>query len=299
MLDDGRVDLYGLPPEDFTAARDEAAKAEPALKALRKPTVSAWVVNTLVRRDPRLLDELAALGSSLAEAQQNGQATAIRELGEQRRQLVAAVTRQALALVGRDVSPAVRTEVEATLEAALADPASAEAVRTGQLVRPLSFAGFGGVDLEGAVAPVPRRSAAESSPRPVAGKSSIPGSAKDRTAENIAAAEATSLEAAGALDDAVRRADTAARALAGHDAELASAKDEESAAADRLREAQEALATAEKHVIETRRRRTGVERDREVQVRKAKGTAKAVAAAQDAADAARTALDRLRRGTSL
>jgi hypothetical protein len=286
------VDLYGLPPEDFTAARDAAAKDDPSLKALRKPTVSAWVVNTLVRRDSRLLDELAGLGSSLAEAQQNGQATAIRELGEQRRQLVAAVTQRALDLVDRDVSPAVRSEVQDTVEAALADPASAEAVRTGQLVRPLSFAGFGGVDLEGAVAALPSR---ESLARP-AHDSSAKKATKDRTAERAAAAEAKALEAAGVLDDAVRRAESAARALADHDADLATANEAESAAADRLRELQEALAAAENQLIEVRRRRTGLEKDREVLVRKAKGTTKAVAAAQDAADAARTALDRLRRG---
>jgi hypothetical protein len=286
------VDLYGLPPEDFTAARDAAAKDDPSLKALRKPTVSAWVVNTLVRRDSRLVDDLAALGSSLAEAQQNGQAAAIRELGEQRRQLVATVTQRALDLVDRDVSPAVRSEVHATMEAVLADPASAGAVRTGQLVRPLSFAGFGGVDLEGAVASLPSRA---SSARP-AHDSSAKGAAKDRAQERAAAAEAKALEAAGALDDTVRRAESAARALADHDADLATAKDAESAAADRLRELQEALAAAEKQLIEARRRRTGLEKDREVLVRKAKGTTKAVAAAQDAADAARTALDRLRRG---
>ena len=146
------MDLYALPPEQFTAARDAAAKQDKALKELRRPTVSAWVVNTLVRRDRALLDDLLALGAELSRAQAAGQGDLLRELGEQRRRQVPAVVDRAAALVDRPLSPAVRAEVVGTLEAALADPASAEAVTSGRLVRALEFAGFGGVDLEGAVA---------------------------------------------------------------------------------------------------------------------------------------------------
>lgn len=57
MLDE----LYRARPEEFTALRaslaaeankrgDTAAAA--ALKAARKPTTAAWVVNTLVHQDP-------------------------------------------------------------------------------------------------------------------------------------------------------------------------------------------------------------------------------------------------------
>src|SRR5437764_8972269 len=53
--------LYALAPEEFTAARDEAAnKADPtlkkAIKALRKPTVAAHAVNRLVRDQPDDVD---------------------------------------------------------------------------------------------------------------------------------------------------------------------------------------------------------------------------------------------------
>ena len=155
------MDLYALAPEEFTAARDAEVRAArgagergqaKALAALRRPTVSAYVVNALVRAEPALLDQLLELGQQLGQAQADGQAAALRSLGEQRRALVEAVADQAAAAADRPLTPAVRAEVVATLEAALADPASGAAVRTGRLVRPLSYAGFGGVDLQGAVA---------------------------------------------------------------------------------------------------------------------------------------------------
>ena len=86
--------LYALPPEDFIAARDEASDAAraagdpaaaPALKALRRPSVAAWLVNRLTVGQPGLLDQLLGLGPALAEAQAGGDATALRTLGARRR----------------------------------------------------------------------------------------------------------------------------------------------------------------------------------------------------------------------
>ncbi|MCW2616207.1 MAG: transposase, partial [Frankiales bacterium] len=122
------ADLYALDPEEFTAARDVAAKAAKsdgdaaaakALKALRKPSVSAWVVNRLAVEQRDLLDQLLALGPALAQAQSGGRADELRALGRQRRELVEAVTSSAVGAVGRPVSTAVREEVASTLEAAL------------------------------------------------------------------------------------------------------------------------------------------------------------------------------------
>ena len=280
------VDLYALAPEEFTAARDAAAKEDKALKALRKPTVAAWIVNTLVRKDPALLEELAALGASLGQAQQQGQGDELRALTEQRRQLVASLTAHAIGLVDRPVSDAVRAEVEATLDAALADPGSAEAVRSGQLVRALSYAGFGGVDLEGAVAPLPR---------PVAKKP--PNRAKAAAKPDTGAAEAAALDAAGALDDAVRKAEDAARAVDEHQKALVTAQAEEDDAAKAVVAAQDALAATEREQKSAHKRRTELQKAGEALLRRASGATKAVAVAQEKADAARKALDALRRGT--
>ena len=277
------MDLYAFPPEEFTAARDAAAKVDRSLKALRKPSVSAWVLNTLVRHDPGLLAQLTELGAALAQAQEHGQGGQLRELGEQRRSLVAAVTDHALGLVGRELSAAVRAEVAETLEAALADPSSAEAVRSGQLVRPLSYAGFGAVDLAGAVAPLRPTAPAVRKPK--------------KPAKEAAALEAAALLAAGALDDAVGRGAAAARAAAAATAALETVVAQEQAAAEAVRQAREALAAAEVEQQQAHRRRGVLEKEQQTAARRATAAAQAVAAAQDVSDTARKALDQLRRGT--
>jgi hypothetical protein len=284
------VDLYGLPPEEFTAARDAAAKDDKSLKALRRPTLSAWIVNTLVRQQPDLLDDLAGLGAELADAQREGRGENLRQLAEQRRKLVASTTQRAVDLVERNVAPAARTEVEQTLEAVLSDPASAEAVRTGQLVRALSFAGFGGVDLEGAVAPL-RRPAA-----PLKAASADASAKRRQAAPATSVAERKAHAAAGALDDAVRRAQDVAKALEKQEAELAAARKAEAAADAQTVAAQQAVQEAELAAKEVHRRRISAQKDRDALARRAAHVTKAVASAQDLADAARVALDTLRRG---
>lgn len=284
------MDLYGLPPEEFTAARDDAAKADRSLKALRRPTVSAWVLNTLVRHDAGLLDELASLGSSLAQAQQQGLGAELRTLTTQRHALVAGLTERAVGLVERSVSDAVRAEVAATLEAVLADPASAEAVRSGQLVRPLAFAGFGGVDLEGAVAPLPRVSAAP----PTASTAQQPLTA----GKDTSAAEAIAHAASGALDDAVERARAAGRALADSESVVAAAAKTEAEAVGDVEAARAALAAAEAAQKRAHRDRITAAKDRDALARRFATGTKAVATAQEAADDARAALDALRRRTT-
>ena len=237
------ADLYCLPPEDFTAARDAAAKeakaggdaeAAKALKALRKPSVAAWLMNGLVAREPALLEQLLDLGPALAQAQAAGEGDALRKFGAQRRALVGAVVDRAVDLAGRPVTTAVRDEVAATLEASLSDAASADAVRSGRLVRALSYAGFGGVDLDGAVAAPPPPEQPESP-------------------DQGPAAETAALEAAGALDDAVRACERltaqandaeqqVAQAILGVDearAALARVEEEHATAADRAEAARQ------------------------------------------------------------
>jgi hypothetical protein len=156
-------ELYALSPGDFTAARDErVAQARTsgnrdlarAIGALRRPTVSAWLVNQLVREAGDQVTELLALGESLRQAHQDLAGEQVRELSAQRRRLVTALVADAKRLAERDGRPAglqVEREVEATLQAALADAGAAAAVRAGCLASPLSYAGLGAGDEAGAV----------------------------------------------------------------------------------------------------------------------------------------------------
>jgi hypothetical protein len=214
-LDSVADELYGLPPEEFTAARDAAAKAagEPvlnkAIKALRKPTVSAHVVNRIVRDGPDDLDELLALGDELRTAMSGGKGD-VRQLSEQRRELVTS-------LVAADLPASIRDGVTATLEAATADPQLGAAVRSGRLVKPFRYAGFGAMpDLDDAVATaVPARpTRAKKATRKTAPANKTSKNAGEKRTPDLTAARQRVLALAGAADDAQRRYDEAARAVA-------------------------------------------------------------------------------------
>jgi DNA repair exonuclease SbcCD ATPase subunit len=155
-------ELYALPQDEFTPARDARAKElkadkelAAAVKKLKKPSVAAWVVNLFVRRESEQVEQVIAVGTALREAQEGMDGAELRALTKQRRQLTSAVTQQARTLAkdeGVKVTQAVADQVEATLTAALLDPACAEAVRSGLLTAALSSTGVDAVDVAGAVA---------------------------------------------------------------------------------------------------------------------------------------------------
>jgi hypothetical protein len=147
-------ELYVLPPADFVNARNELVRRARAagsrevaerLQQLRRPTRSAWLVN-LLASDSAAMQRLSALGRELRDAQTGLVRTELRNLAEQRRQLIADLVDRAkahAAAAGLRLTPTVLSEVEATLQAALVDLAGALTVRNGRLVRPLSYSGFG------------------------------------------------------------------------------------------------------------------------------------------------------------
>ncbi|WP_422771788.1 hypothetical protein ACN28C_01270 [Plantactinospora sp. WMMC1484] len=151
--------LYAAPPDGFVAARAEAVAAaraagDPAvareIAGLRKPTVAAWLVNLLALRRPELMAELVELSTALRTAQRELRGARLRELSTRRRHVVAALVGQARALgleadLRLTAGKLPLAEVEATLNAALADVEVAEQARSGRLVRAASYAGFGEV----------------------------------------------------------------------------------------------------------------------------------------------------------
>src|SRR4051812_16722488 len=213
-LDSAAEDLYGLPPEEFTAARDEVAKQAPepalkkAIKSLRKPTVSAHAVNQLVRDHPDEIDDLLDLGDQLRSVM-TGNKGDVRRLTEQHRDLISS-------LVAADLPAAVRDDVTATLEAATADPELAAAVRSGRLVKPLRYAGFGAMpDLDDVVATRVAQSSARKKKTASAKKSTPRKTAPKKEAKpapDLSAHRQKVLELSGAADDAQRRYDDAVHA---------------------------------------------------------------------------------------
>jgi hypothetical protein len=256
------AELYAVPPAQFTARRDERARAvraagtrdvAAAITALRRPTLSAWLVNALVRRRPDEVATLLDLGQRMRAATVAGD-PALRALGEQRRAAVGALVAAATQIAGADgvdLSPAVEHEVTATLEAATASPDAARAVASGRLVRPITYAGFGDVPLPDVVAlpdrlptPLPDRTAAARAPQ----RSGPPPDARATLADAQRAARA----AADAADDAQRAYDQrrteAQRAAAAVDdaaRDVAAARERLSAAEDTRARARAAARAAQ------------------------------------------------------
>jgi hypothetical protein len=226
LLADAKAELYQADPDDFMPRRQELVAGareagEPAaakqIGALRKPTRSAWVVNRLVRADPGVTARLADLAAQLREVGGPGQSLdsgRIRELTTARARLVDELTRQAF-----DDLPAppaaVREEVTATLDAALADPEVA--ANLGTLVRAAHWAGFGLVS--GAPAPPPP---AAKTKKPAPAEPSAERERRQR--EKIISAERAVAEAdriADAANAAERQLEDTVRRL---EAELAQAR---------------------------------------------------------------------------
>lgn len=221
-------ELYGLPPADFTPAREARVRElrgtplAADVKALRKPSTAAWVVDLLVRLETEQVDQMLGVGAALRAAQEGLDAAQLRALTGQRRQLTAAMTLRARALArerGLRVTDAVAEQVEATLTAAMVDEGAAAAVRSGLLVSAMLATGFSQVDAGAAVAcPAALGYVAGPAPRELhAVPTTAPGAAAAarRTAEReIAEARTGAKQARGARDRAHRRlGELQARAL--------------------------------------------------------------------------------------
>src|SRR4051794_3922727 len=154
-------ELYALALPDFTPARDAKAKElkgtdlAKEVKALKKPSLAAWVVNLLVHHEAEQVDQVLAVGAALRQAQESMSGDELRQLTRRRRQVTAAVTTQARRLArehGQKITEAVAGQVEATLSAAMVDEGCAKAVRSGMLLTPLEATGVDEVELDRAVA---------------------------------------------------------------------------------------------------------------------------------------------------
>ncbi|MCW2854740.1 MAG: hypothetical protein JWR52_355 [Marmoricola sp.] len=155
--------LYAEPAATFTPRRDQEAKAcadkelAARIKALKKPSMAAWAVNLLVRRESEQIDQVLAIAESLRAAAASMDGEELRALTRQRRQLTAALTSSARDLVrleGIRLTTAVADQVEGMLTAAMLDPRAAEVVRSGLVVTAFTSTGLSELDVS-AVCAVP------------------------------------------------------------------------------------------------------------------------------------------------
>ncbi|MFE6286664.1 hypothetical protein [Streptomyces sp. NPDC057877] len=264
-LDAVTDELYGLPPGEFTAAREERAKAARAagegelatrIRRLRRPTLAAWAGNLLVRELPDEAERLLRLGEALRQAHRDLDGEQLRELSARQHQLTQALSGQAAELTdraGQRISDDVRQEVQDTLLAVLADPEAAEQWAKGRLTKPLT-------------APV-----------------GFPVGARRARPAEVADLDAARVKRRQRQERASQEAAEAERDLHAREDELAAAEEEQ-------RRTEEARRQAEQHVTDLSRQLRDAEREQ----RRAQG---AVRKAQDDTRAAERAVHQARRRT--
>lgn len=215
--------LYGLPPEEFTSARNASEKDAKAagdkdlaaqIHRLAKPNQVAWLANQLAREHAGEIAPLVELGAELRDATDGLDGDQLRALSRQRQQLVYALVQQArrlAAAAGKKVSEDTARGLQETLQAALADPDAAERLVAGRLTEGLQYAGFG-----------PPAGAGTRSPpaAPQNHRESVARPAGDRHAEELVRAERDLERATAAAEDAGEARDEAQAELDEADVEV-------------------------------------------------------------------------------
>ncbi|QJY48329.1 hypothetical protein [Pseudonocardia broussonetiae] len=283
--------LYSAPPADFVATRDEAVKAArergdkefaTAAARLRRPTRAAWLANLLARHRREQLDGLLGLAGSLADAQRTLDGPALRTLSTRRRQLVAAMAREAGRLAREaheSVNDSLLRELGDILEAALADPVVADEVRSGRLTRTISYSGFGPESDPDAVA---ARVAAAPAPAPSPAEQDAPAEEPAEDPAEVARREREREERRRDLADA-------------EELEAAARERRDAAEAEHERAAQEHEQARERVATLTAELEAAQRHERESAVRNREAAQHARAAAREAGTAAtRTARARAR-----
>jgi hypothetical protein len=210
--------LFALPWRQFTAGRDRLARTlkasgdaegAEAVRALSKPSVSAWAVNQLYWHDRECHEALVSAGEALRRAQKarlSGGAASVREAMDRRDAAVAAAAGRVQALAaagGETLSGAMHERVRTSLEALATLPPSALGP-PGRLVKDLQATGLAGL-ASLASTPVSSRAVLRlvEPPRgPSAPARSPGGSAAARRAEARREAARARQEAALARDEA-------------------------------------------------------------------------------------------------
>jgi hypothetical protein len=228
-------ELYEVKPEEFTALRTKLAAAAKQrgdvdtakqISAARKPTTAAWVVNRVALRDQNTRTRLAGLGERLKDAHAAMDGEAIRALSAEQRRLVDDVARAAFEEAElANPTAALRDDVTATLQAAIADPDVAS--RLGRLTKAERWSGFGEFGDTAMVFTATRKTTSRKEPAEQPQRDDK----REKARAAVAAAERAKAEADAALTEL--------------QSDLATARMRRDDARRRLQDAEDALTAAE------------------------------------------------------
>ena len=255
-LDDDIDSLFKLPLTEFVGARKALAarlkqnglvnEAE-GVKALAKPSISAWTVNQLFWRHREAFDELIATGQRFRKAQATGKMVNMREALDARREALSHLSdlaTEALRAAGHNPSLDTLRRIASTLEALSAATSVSDHATLGRLTHDIDPPGF---DSFGSFAPSVGKTKRAAEPLHVSpSKKHVSPTRKIVTASSKAqrpAAEASRREARQARINAAKASLQQARKS------LTSAR----AAARSLEGAQKKAEAAAKEAAQTRR----------------------------------------------
>jgi hypothetical protein len=253
-LDDDIDALFKLPLTEFVGARKALAarlkqhgfvsEAE-AVKALAKPSISAWTVNQLYWRHRDAFDELIATGQRFRKAQATGKMVNMREALDARRDALSHLSdlaTEALRDAGHNPSLDTLRRVGTTLEALSAYTSLSDGPTLGQLTEDIDPPGF---DSLGSFAPSAGMTKRAAQPLPLSPAKKAIASSKSK--ESTAAAETSRREvrqarintAKAALQQARKSLTTARAAVKSLESAQKSAEAAAKEAATNKREAEE------------------------------------------------------------
>jgi hypothetical protein len=267
MADDPVAKLYGLPLEEFVPGRNALARdlrkegeTERAAEVakLKRPSVAAWAVNQLARRNRRELDLLLDAGHRLRTGQEEalkggdrGKFEAARGDHERAVRELVGAARELLADQRGTASDQMISSIERTLRFASIDEEHRPALASGRLTEEVDAPGFGafaGMALPSAPPPrpPPKSDRPREQPRAKPGRQAAREDRTSRIAEAQAAlklAREREREARQTLREAEQAERKAAKEHVRATNELAAAGEAADAAAAEVQQATERVET--------------------------------------------------------
>jgi hypothetical protein len=254
-LDDRIDQLYQLPLEEFTAARNALAKesGDSAVKKLEKPNLAAWTVNQLFWRERKIYDDVIKAAERMRAVYKQmlaGKSADVRGAEEIHQEALREAKQAAKRILDEGGHPnpdAVMMPVTETLDALPGDDPP------GRLTKPLRRMGFNvleGVPISAKAGPIrPKAATDKKAPaKPQTVKERRATEAEEReaamTRERLRFAEATEREAEGTLDRARRAVERAQRTRERIERELKEATEAERSALKEQAHAEKALEKA-------------------------------------------------------
>jgi len=268
-------ELYQLPLDQFTAARNALAKRAgsdgAAIRALAKPPLAAWAVNQLYWQDPDQYEDLVRAAEEMRKAHKaviQGKRSDLRSAGREHELAIDAALKATVGLLQASGQPVTEATRQAILNTLRALPSSEPAGRLTKTLTPGGFEMLAGITA--APAPPAKEGSSKAAPAPKGGVGKAAAGKADREAARLR-------EQKAAAEKALRDADQRARQA---EFEVARSRRDATKAERRLEQARQALEEAQTELADAEREAERALKSRET--------------AEESLEAAKAALERAR-----